>query len=751
LAKKEFIGLTYDKDRIRMARVQVVKGSLMLMEVDTLDLPLPLDQIQKGSAEDLDFSDDYSDIFEIESPKPADSVPLGTESLSEKPKESEDNNFDMTREPTESESSSENEKLLADYLAQFNGKKVRLGIHIPFGKTTFQYLKNTDPGSMRRSEREEFFYQKLQPVQGEGDVNPDDYAWKMVNENDCLLAYNPNEIELINLIELAETYLDGKLLIHERVPDEAIWAGMARANYDLGEDEITGLVAIGSSTSRVVFMQGGEIINMLPVITEGENSDDILNTVFSKILFEIDKGELPKINRLLIVKSARISDKAKKYFQKQFEDIFVDFLTPHPEKVSYADDVLDSPTYLQPYISAIGAAWAASGIESGAFSDFSILPEYIREKLRVLKLEWHGVLILVLIALTPLFLNSLYQQRAGELEGLEQEITVLDRQIDDFRPTATMTQDLLADITEIQGENDRILGLANYSQQWSQTIDLLNEGVFEIPNVWLSTLNTAEGDSNLVFSGQSLTREDIPEFAFLFNDGHILNVTEGEIRGETVYSFSVRVNNILQDLEEFILTIPEPNFDSEMNPEILLDFSEAEAPPPIEGSTSYLIQQLEPEQRALFSYEQNTGNAIPFEKARNELNSVTANHATSQSDQTDGSAFEEKSKNSGQEPEDIHQRTEDIQGLKGNGPDENLGGYTITLHSTVDSLKAKQEYQKLIEEGYRATINKVIIDGRERWRVGVGQFHFVSEALEAVEVLPEPYRNRHFIVNTEEG
>ena len=73
---------------------------------------------------------------------------------------------------------------------------------------------------------------------------------------------------------------------------------------------------------------------MLPIITEGESSDDILNTIFSKILFEIDKGDLPKITRLLIVKSLKLTDRVTSYFQNQFDDVEVELLTLNPNLVS---------------------------------------------------------------------------------------------------------------------------------------------------------------------------------------------------------------------------------------------------------------------------------------------------------------------------------------------------------------------------------------------------------------------------------
>ncbi|MDR9367067.1 MAG: hypothetical protein RI575_17160 [Balneolaceae bacterium] len=301
MAKKEYIGLTYEDNRLRMARLQTTKNGLELIEVDTVDLPHPITTVSDSGLGDLDFSEDYEEIFEMDDPSSSETV-TSFEDLDETEESSREEtdtsgleeSFDMTKTEDEADIERENEQLLADYLTQYGKRKVRIGTHIPFGRTTFQVLKNVDPGSMKKNERLEFFREKLQTTQEE-EINPDQYSWVQLDENNCLLAHYADDNSFLNLIELSETYLNKKVLIQERLPDEAIWAGLARVNYTLGTDDITGLIAIGTHSSRIIFMKGEQIVNVLPIITDGENSNDVLNTIFSKILFEIDKGDLPKL------------------------------------------------------------------------------------------------------------------------------------------------------------------------------------------------------------------------------------------------------------------------------------------------------------------------------------------------------------------------------------------------------------------------------------------------------------------------
>lgn len=738
-----------------MARVRVTKNGLELVEVDTFDLPHPITTVTDSGLGDLDFSEDYEEIFEMDDPSTTETS-TGFEGLDETEETLQqtsdtsdlEESFDMTKTEEAADVEQENEQLLADYLSQYGKRKIRIGTHIPFGRTTFQVLKNVNPGSMKKNERLEFFRDKLQTTTDQ-EINPDHYSWVQIDDNNCLLAHYPDENNFLNLIELSETYLKKKVLIHERLPDEAIWAGLARTNYSLGENDITGLIAIGTHSSRIIFMKGEQIVNVLPIITDGEDSNDVLNTIFSKILFEIDKGDLPKITRLLLVRSAKLSEKAKKYFNQQFEDVEVDFLTPSSKHLTYTDEILNSPVYLQPYLTAIGAAWAACKTHEKEFSELSLLPEYIREKQRVLKLEWHGIAILILIALTPLFLNYQYQTKSNELSDLQQQIRILESQIEELRPTATMTEDLMSEITELNAENDRLTELAQYSQQWSQTFQLLNQDVNNISGLWLESL-TSDGDNNLSFNGYSLNRSTIPAFSSLFTDANILQVTESEIREQTVYSFDISVNNIRQDVEPFLLEIPERSFDAEQGSEVEINFSSNETlqeePPEDTGSAV-----PEPQTSAATASPVNPEIASDNGDLETEPYS-NPNGSSGSSEETGDTGSADNNSTPIEEPPIVRSSSQSSYGLM--GPEDQMleGAYTIVLHSITDWERANREVELLKEEGFKATLWDVVLDNnRTWWRIGVGQFQTVSAALEAVQELPQTYQERNFIIRIQEG
>ncbi|NBB76582.1 MAG: hypothetical protein GVY02_04310 [Bacteroidetes bacterium] len=610
---------------------------------------------------------------------------------------------------------------------------------------------------MKKQERQEFFIEKLRPIYNR-DAEPDEYAWSTDPEKNTLLAYNPNEHTLISLIELSETYFNGKLIVQERVPDENIWAGLASINYNLKEDDITGLIAIGQSSSRILFMRGEHIINVLPIITEGESSEDILNTIFSKILFEIDKGDLPKITRLLIVKSLKLTDRVINYFQNQFDDVDVELLTLNPNIASYSNDILDSPSYLQPYLTAIGAAWAASGEHSEKLTTFSILPEYIREKQRVLKLEWHGVLLLVLIALAPLFINYLYNNKAAELQGIEQQTQVTENEIAEYQPIANMTEDLMAELALMQGESDRLLELSQYSQKWSQVFDIFNSGIENISGVWLTTLRS-EGE-NMSITGVSLSREQVPNISTLYSDGNVQQVQETEIREQPVYSYSMQINNYKTDLEEFVPEIPIPNFNPENNSGSSFAFQGADG-----STTNVAPAETDSRDREAESSVAERQPTPPTDAAESAGRQIRSSQSSPERDQgMDEAAINDDTDRenntaarSNTEPPAVNgssqpvTASESAYGLR--GPEEELlyGAYTIVLHSIEDRDRALLEKSVLESENFKATLWQASVGGgRINWRIGVGQFQTVNDALSVIPDLPEPYREDHFIIKIRE-
>lgn len=736
MAKKEYIGLTYDDEFLRIAKIRLNnKKKPVLVSTQTIKLSKALDSTDETEFETLESAEEQ-DIFNLESVHEPTTSPqeeedefdvltnfsdlddeqTETENQDSKEPNGEDPFYLETEDADQSNSVEKrsNELLLTEYFEQCSAKKLITGMHIPFGKTSFQLLKGVNPSAMKKRDRHEFFVEKMRPVFS-SEIEKDQYSWIQIEPTQSILAYTQDTYELVSLAESVQEYTHKKVILRERLPDESIWSGLLRFNYEVLENQITGLIAIGKSSSRVVFMKGKQIFSILPIITEGEESSIVLNTIFSKILFELDKGDLPGIDRLLLVQSETMGEMAKVYFQRQFENCEVDFLTLDRDKVELTDPDRQTPSHLQPYMSAIGAAFAAADVDPELFSDFSLLPNYIKEKQQLYKIEWHGAIILLLIGLSPLFLNQIYNKHANELNQLQNEIALTEIQIQSLRPLADLTENIQSQTRHLNQENAYLLDLAQYSHEWSDVMQILNSGTSDLSGIWITSIRN--NASNLSMTGFSMTREALPRLAELFTDVNILNVNESEIREQRVYNFSMAVNNFRQDIPSFSPELPLPE----------TRFMDVEESSDIDTN---ITEQVQPERPDPADNETSTTSPQNMALTENEI------RATSDPDvRLTESNSESESIGSGS-----------VYGLRVLHAETVPGSFAIVIHSLQSEQNALTERDRLTGLGYKSVVWKVELDsGLTTWRVGIGQFETVSNAMNSIESLPAEIRDDFFI------
>lgn len=94
----------------------------------------------------------------------------------------------------------------------------------------------------------------------------------------------------------------------------------------------------------------------------------------------------------------------------------------------------------------------------------------------------------------------------------------------------------------------------------------------------------------------------------------------------------------------------------------------------------------------------------------------------------------------------IEEPVEIPQELTGLFSAENESSFTIVLYSFTDVDNAQRTANHLREIGLRAIISQARVDNQLIYRVSVGQFTSISEAISGSAYLPEPYSNQNIIV-----
>ena len=526
MGKKEFIGLTLDGDLLKIARIRKEKSSWVLAQLDRISVKEEtVDKRQKNRSKEVvkeydeDFHFGIDEHYMEEDDADDDDLTL----LSAV--EGDGNGHDTFNS---------NVAILKQALEEINRKKVRVGLTIRAGDTNFQILKDRDYRQMKKKELQKYVEDHLEKAYG-SIPDQDQFQYEVREDGTLLLVSYEERPYLLKLLENTRHLYSGKLKIMQMLPDESTLLGLIRKNYELDENEITCVIHLGFNRSRVFFMRGMQILHTISPIDEGKGSTNVLDVVFSKILFQLDTGKLPGLDRILITNND-LNGTSVEYFRKQFPDVKVGEYRFDPKE-------LQIPSHLEPvsvfFTSAIGAAWSAAELNDTDFSEYSMLPFKIKERQNVLKLRWHGIILLMMLLATPVGFNYLYQQKQSQIYDMTEELNRTEMGIKNLEPVVLQSNHIQEMYQAEQKKMDLLNNLSKGIYYWSHTLKTLNDGLGNIKHVWISQVKNV--DDGFMLQGYSMTRDRIPKVTNLFKRADLKAVSATEMRNVKLYKFTIKV------------------------------------------------------------------------------------------------------------------------------------------------------------------------------------------------------------------
>ncbi|MCH8494627.1 MAG: PilN domain-containing protein [Balneolales bacterium] len=532
MSKREITGISLDNDVLKLATLEISKDRVTVVRLQKARLLQPLKKQEEASDENIDVmsgSDDVEDaVFGIE-----DSDSLTTALNDDMP-----DDWDMASESAPFLEDDSNAGVMANLLREQLTKSITTAINIPFEQTYLQNVTDLDLEKNSKKKIQKELHQRLELLYGHP-VTDDQISWiKSDDEKTLLVGSIDRDVQALKLLDESLPLFDGKVTVRNVLSEEIVLAGMVRTNYHILDHEYTCIVHVRESTTHVIFMKGSEFHSILPVIKEGVKNKRVARTIFSKVLFEVERGKIPTLDRILIT-GETLEGNLLEFLSEQFIDVEVGHFEYDGDKfdvdATLSDDYRD-------YLKAIGVAWASSEHEKADFINLTFLPKYVQTRQQVFKLEWHGFILLMMIALTPILFNYMYQQKQAELQDYIQTSQRVDQQIRETRVIAQMVDNLSAEYATYEQRVNLLDTLSYNAHKWSQTLRILNNSAQDVNSVWITNF---QGDgANLILQGSAIHRDRIPRFSNQFHDAVIQQVTEREERGMILYDFVLQVREI---------------------------------------------------------------------------------------------------------------------------------------------------------------------------------------------------------------
>ena len=557
---KNAVGISVVGSVLRIAQLQVKGHTLRLRHIRELHLVQDgKSYVKKAVSPPADSEEPEEDSINIFGIEEEEGEPKVTEEEEDAPEQEPDLIDIAEADPEDFETPETNENLLSNVFTGLSTKKIDCALNIPVGESIFHVISNQDYSSVKHKEIANVVEDKLYTFYGEA-YSRVISSYEVQENGSLLISSIEGAPQFLRVLDGAEDLYMGKLFIREILPEEIALLGVIRANHTIAEDELNAVIYVGDKTSRIIFLEGRSIRTILPLVNEGRKSSNVFNTLFSKILLELDQENIPRLDRIFLANQKDINGHT--FFASQFPDI--DIISPEfaPEKLEIDESVQGN---IERYTNSIAIAWRITGLDSECFPNLSLLPEYVRERQKVLKLEWYGIVLLILVALTPIIFNFQYQEKKHTIENLERSIALTSSQIEQLQPVKTVVDSMMAEYSVIEAQLNRMDTLSAGSMKWSRTLEVISEGFAQITSSWLVDLHST--NDNFILQGFSLYRNRIPRLASIFADAEILEITEQEFRGVTLYSFRLRVNQVAEDPQFFNPDMP----DQEGGPEFPLE------------------------------------------------------------------------------------------------------------------------------------------------------------------------------------
>lgn len=561
----EFIGISLEGDSLKVARVVSDKNQLRLVRVDELTLVEPIKRSQSASIleeepDDTHFEDelDADLIFglddddkkeEKKSKKPDDSPSKSDDDLFGEIDldDLDGDDFGGGEDDLLSQSSDDsisNEKLIHDYLSSVNTSRKIVSVNVPAGDTIFQFLSDHNYSEIKKKEVLEIIEEKLFALY-DRKPNEDLYDFKIRDDGTLIIGSVDLESPTLKIVYNAGEKFNENYLIRDVIPDESVMMGMYRSHYEMDSEIITALLQIGKKKSRLLFMRGNQLLQVSPVINEGFDHKNYLNTIFSKILFQIDTGEVPALDQLIIFNNGK-GEKVLDFFRSSFSELKIEEFQFNSEKLLYEESLKEIIPF---YSTAIGLACTAAKKEITKKIDLSFLPSYVIDQQKVFRLQWHGVLLLILIGLSPILINYFYQQNSAEIDSLELRSNQLTNMITEVNPFVLRSEELSQELSLMQDQLTLLTDLNEDNIRWTVTMDRFNRAVQNVGNTWITSFR--QNDDVLMIDGYSLFKERIPELAGQFESVTLLNVRKQELRERDIFTFSMMIRDVVEDRSLF--------------------------------------------------------------------------------------------------------------------------------------------------------------------------------------------------------
>jgi Tfp pilus assembly protein PilN len=504
--KNSAIGLFVDGLELKLAKLSIKKGTIVIDELQSTTLSTKLEERQNMNVE-LDNLSDTSETFAL-------------------------GGSDMPAEGPVS-----NSNVFISLISKYSTNDYVLGYAVSEPSIYYHTLESNF--GLEGKKLKQRVLDELRTVRAVQPA-PDAIDFFYSGEKNLICVVREDGVAMLNILEDIKPFIGNRLprIALIEIGDVALM-NLARANYGFAPEEITTIIYIGVEFTRLIFMKGTDFFHFAPVLGEGFDSPNIQNTVYSRLLLEQDNMGIPRIDKILLAgESRRIA--FDEFMREQLPEVDIQYLrTPHLDASKLQPEIQEQiPEYAVP----IATAWKILDNDHPAFYTTNLLPENVRERQRAFKLAWHGYLLMALVFFASFFFTSRYASIQRDISSKQRVLLQLQDKLNENEKLKAAIAGLEDQITRYNTALAVYDSLVPGADRWNKTVARLAKGVEDLGGIWITEVRSQPGGA-MGIQGYALYRGRIPRISALFDNATLVKVEVREIRPNTppVYNFVISV------------------------------------------------------------------------------------------------------------------------------------------------------------------------------------------------------------------
>lgn len=424
---------------------------------------------------------------------------------------------------------SANVEVLYGLLDRFTQKRIKIACNVPLSMVSYQGMPGP-VGAMSVVER----MGGAERVPG---MNLGQRTIKGKDGTAITMSYE-NHPPTMSLLRELNGFVRGNLFLDLMQTTELALVNLARVSMELPPDAVTAIVYLEEGFSRLLFLRGEDLIHVSSLINESASSPDILEVIYRRLLYEQDEAQIPEVAKILLAgKGSRM--RAKDFFAAQCTGVDVDYL--------YSDKLGKFPAneiqraVFSEFAVAIALAWQVLEPKNPSFMLVDLLPQEFKDQQQVLKLNYHGYVLLALTGLVAFFFTWQILRLRNDNAIINAKNLQLEEQIRSNQATVDRVHELEEECKRLDKNLVLSDSLSKGHDEFLVFSQKLNRSVRRTGSVWVEEILKSQNGFSI--KGISLRRETIPFLAEQLENASLRRVTRAEDGKQKMFSFELERQN----------------------------------------------------------------------------------------------------------------------------------------------------------------------------------------------------------------